>query len=183
MNRRVDRSDHILNRHPAAGFHALKCRPQFPAILGAHANRGPVASCQMTLQDGRPFTFCENSRFFKKLHFGEFCIRFEFLQIFLGRRLTNSLFQPRNFATTLDGRQAISIIRISVPARVRPPVMAQVESPLGETRRLPGCTLSRPRDISCRSAPHLRVPRHRFFQNVPRPCAATSNEVENDHRA
>lgn len=183
MNRTIDQIDYVLDRHPAAGFHTLKGGSQFYAILGPYANCGPVALAQVTPQYGRPFTLRQNGRFFKEVHFGQFRLGPKLLLVVTCRWMVKSLFQPRNFATTLDGKQAISIIKISVPARVRPPAIAQVESPSGETRRLPGCTLSRPRDILCRSAPLFRVPRHRFFQNVPRPCAAISIEVEDDHRA
>ena len=80
-----------------------------------------------------------------------------------------------NSARRLDGLQAISIIKVSVPSRVRPPATVAVESPSGETRRRPGCKTSRPRDLSCRSALPFRAPRHRFFP--PRDKPATEQNV------
>ena len=68
-------------------------------------------------------------------------------------------------ATTLDSRQANDKMTVSVPLVVRPPVTSGVALPCGRAAHQPGCTRSRSRDLLCRSAPNLRVPRHRFFRS------------------
>ena len=68
------------------------------------------------------------------------------------------------------------------PLGVRPPATFGVALPCGRAAHLPGCTLSRPRDLSCRSALPFRVPRHRFLV-ICGPGPRASHEVEDDHRA
>ncbi len=169
----IDQIDRIRNRHPAARFDAFQGGLQFVAIFWGNADYASVALSQPFPHSWANLTFGETCQIIDEVHFRQFLLCSQFL-LPLGCRWTvRTLSHARNTAIGLDPRQANHIIRVSVPVRVRPPATLGVAPLCGGAARLPGCTISRPRDILCRSAQFLRVPRHRFlvsFAVSGRPC-------------
>ena len=178
----VNQIDDVLNGHPSPGLDGLQGNSQFLAAFRSHADCSSILVRQRSPQPWAPLGLDQNAQIFNQVHFRELLFRPRFFHPFFSRRWVRLSFYMENLATSLDRRQANDIINSFVPLGVRPPATFGVALPCGRAAHLPGCTLSRSRDLSCRSALPFRVPRHRFL-GFQRPLAASCPRGRYDYRA